>query len=94
LHTLGFAESWEAWSDEALVGGIYAVVLNRAAFLESTFHYADNAGKVALVSLYESLCAEGVTLFDFQVPSVLAKTFGARTVSRRTFENLLHEAIH
>lgn len=93
LHALGFAESWEAWSDNELVGGIYAVVLNRAAFLESTFHYADNAGKVALVTLYETLCSEGITLFDFQVPSEIAETFGARTVGRSVFENLLREAI-
>jgi leucyl/phenylalanyl-tRNA--protein transferase len=93
LHELGFAESWEAWSDHELVGGIYAVVLNRSAFLESTFHYADNAGKIALVHLYQNLCAEGVWLFDFQVPSEIAESFGARTVSRAEFERLLREAI-
>lgn len=93
LHALGFAESWETWSDHELVGGTYAVILNRAAFLESTFHYADNAGKIALVTLYETLCAEGVCLFDFQIPSKIAESFGARTVDRARFEALLREAI-
>ncbi|GAB4423489.1 MAG: leucyl/phenylalanyl-tRNA--protein transferase [Turneriella sp.] len=93
LHALGFAESWEAWSDNELVGGIYAVVLNRAAFLESTFHYADNAGKICLVQLYETLCREGILLFDFQASSRLADAFGARAVEREQYERLLREAI-
>lgn len=94
LHALGFAESWEAWDKTRLVGGVYAVVINRAAALESTFHYADNAGKAAMVALFESLSAEGVTLFDFQVASELANAFGAETVSRAAFEKLLHRAMH
>lgn len=94
LHTLGFAESWETWHGEELVGGVYAVVINRFAALESTFHYADNAGKVAIVALLESLRAEGVILFDFQVASALAETFGAETMSRSEYEKLLHRAMH
>lgn len=93
LHALGFAESWETWSDDELVGGVYAVVLNHAAFLESTFRYADHAGKLALVGLYETLTGEGVRLFDFQVSSRIATALGAYTVGRAAYELLLREAI-
>lgn len=93
LHALGWAESWEAWSDNELVGGIYGVVLNRAAFLESTFHLANNAGKVALVAMYETLVSEGVQLFDFQVHSEIAASFGAYEIDRSEFEFELGQAL-
>ncbi|MCS6971929.1 MAG: leucyl/phenylalanyl-tRNA--protein transferase [Turneriella sp.] len=93
LHELGFAESCECWFGEQLVGGVYGVVLNRYASLESTFHYMDNAGKVAIVAFYEALCQEGVILFDFQVPSALSHAFGAREVPRHEFEMMLKQAL-
>ncbi len=93
LFELGWAHSWEAYSGNRLVGGIYGVVLGRAAFLESTFHLEDNAGKIALVAMYEQLMTEGVVLFDFQVPSEIADSFGAYEIERSEFEFLLQEAL-
>jgi leucyl/phenylalanyl-tRNA--protein transferase len=93
LFRLGWAHSWEAFAGGRLVGGIYGVVLGRAAFLESTFHLQDNAGKVALVAMYDELAGEGVKLFDFQVPSEIADSFGAYEVPRAEFEAMLHEAL-
>lgn len=93
LFELGWAHSWEAYAGSRLVGGIYGVVLGRAAFLESTFHLQDNAGKAALVAMYEGLTSEGVQLFDFQVPSEIADSFGAYEVPRAAFEAMLREAL-
>jgi leucyl/phenylalanyl-tRNA---protein transferase len=93
LFQLGWAHSWEACAGNQLVGGIYCVVLGRAAFLESTFHLEDNAGKIALVAMYEQLVADGVSLFDFQVQSEIAVSFGAYEVERAEFEKYLNQAL-
>ncbi|AFM10822.1 Leucyl/phenylalanyl-tRNA--protein transferase [Turneriella parva DSM 21527] len=93
LFELGWAHSWEAYEDSRLVGGIYGVVLGRAAFLESTFHLQNNAGKIALVNMYEQLLGSGAQFFDFQVPSEIAESFGAYEVPRATFEKMLRQAL-
>lgn len=94
LHRLGWAHSWEVYNEDALVGGIYGVVLNRAAFLESTFHLVPNAGKEAFVCMYNDLVTSGVTLFDFQVQSEIAESFGAYEIDRSVFENKLQLALN
>jgi leucyl/phenylalanyl-tRNA---protein transferase len=93
LHELGWAHSWETYADGQLIGGIYGVVLGRAAFLESTFHLAPNAGKEAFVAMYRLLSASGIRLFDFQVHSEIAQSFGAYEIDREEFEALLNEAL-
>lgn len=93
LHDEGWAHSWETFEGKRLVGGIYGVVLERAAFLESTFHLEDNAGKVAFVAMYEELTQRGIDLFDFQVHSEIAESFGAYEVERSEFERYLRRAI-
>lgn len=80
-------------SADRLVGGIYGVVINRAAFLESTFHLEPNAGKQAFVAMYGDLFESGVELFDFQVQSEIAESFGAYEVSRAEFERKLQLAL-
>lgn len=93
LHRLGWAHSWESFKGDRLVGGIYGVIINRAAFLESTFHLEPNAGKQAFVTMYGDLVKSGVELFDFQVQSEIAESFGAYEVSRADFENKLQLAL-
>jgi leucyl/phenylalanyl-tRNA--protein transferase len=93
LYRLGWAHSWESFLAGRLVGGIYGVVINRAAFLESTFHLEPNAGKQAFVAMYEDLVQSGVALFDFQVQSEIAESFGAYEVPRADFESKLQLAL-
>lgn len=93
LHELGWAHSWETWAGNRLIGGLYGVVLNHVAFLESTFHLENNAGKEAFVFMYNDLVGEGVRLFDFQVHSEIAETFGAYEIERSAFEAELSRAL-
>lgn len=93
LHELGWAHSWETWSNNRLIGGLYGVVINSVAFLESTFHLEDNAGKEAFIFMYNDLINEGVVLFDFQVHSEIAETFGAYEIDRNDFESALSLAL-
>jgi leucyl/phenylalanyl-tRNA---protein transferase len=93
LFELGWAHSWETYLDDRLVGGIYGVVMGRAAFLESTFHLEANAGKEAFLAMYEDLTRSDAELFDFQVHSEIAESFGAYEVSRTLFEEYLRRAL-
>lgn len=93
LHEAGWAHSWETFADDRLIGGIYGVVMGRAAFLESTFHLEPNAGKEAFVAMYNDLIHESVELFDFQVHSEIAESFGAYEIPREDFEEFLHRAL-
>ncbi|MBV6494667.1 MAG: Leucyl/phenylalanyl-tRNA--protein transferase [Turneriella sp.] len=93
LYHTGWAHSWECFDGENLVGGLYGVVIKRAAFLESTFHLQPNAGKEAFLAMYDDLFSEGIELFDFQVPSAIAEAFGGYEVSREIYEIYLTEAL-
>src|SRR5262245_5371070 len=55
LHELGFAHSFEAWKDGALVGGLYGVSLGAAFFGESMFARAPDASKIAFVESVRQL---------------------------------------
>lgn len=93
LHDAGWAHSWEAWADGTLVGGLYGVKIGRAVFLESTFHRQENAGKAAFVFMFKEMEGAGVELFDFQVESALAMSFGAYEVMRAEYEAKLLRAL-
>jgi leucyl/phenylalanyl-tRNA---protein transferase len=93
LYEHGWAHSWETFVGDRLIGGIYGVVMGGAAFLESTFHLEPNAGKEAFVAMYDDLSERGIHLFDFQVHSEIAESFGAYEVSRAVFEKYLSRAL-
>ena len=94
LHRRGVAHSVEAWSDGALVGGLYGVALGRVFFGESMFAQASDASKVALAHLVAKLRADGVPLVDCQQETTHLAGFGARPIARRAFAALLAELIH
>ena len=66
LHARGHAHSVEVRQGEALVGGLYGVVLGGAFFGESMFSLARDASKVALVHLVARLRLGGFRLLDTQ----------------------------
>ncbi|MCP8465874.1 leucyl/phenylalanyl-tRNA--protein transferase [Pseudomonas sp. ZM23] len=85
LHNQGVAHSAEAWDGSELVGGLYGLAIGRLFFGESMFSRADNASKVAFVTLVRRLKAAGFELIDCQMPSQHLHSFGARAISRREF---------
>ncbi|WP_447749669.1 leucyl/phenylalanyl-tRNA--protein transferase [Pseudomonas nicosulfuronedens] len=89
LHRLGVAHSAEAWSGNELVGGLYGLAIGRLFFGESMFSRADNASKVAFVTLMQRLKAAGFVLIDCQMPTQHLHSFGARAISRREFASYL-----
>ncbi|WP_246209695.1 leucyl/phenylalanyl-tRNA--protein transferase [Pikeienuella piscinae] len=93
LHRMGYAHSVETRLDGTLVGGLYGVKLGAAFFGESMFSTAPDASKIALVHLVARLKAGGFQLLDTQFVTEHLAQFGARTVSRGRYHNLLELAV-
>jgi len=93
LHRMGHAHSVEAWSGDALVGGLYGVSLGAAFFGESMFSRATDASKLALVHLVARLRAGGFTLLDTQFVTEHLSQFGAVEIPRAEYKRRLAAAI-
>lgn len=93
LHAAGFCQSCEVWRENHLVGGVYGVSIGRMFAGESMFHREPNTSKIALCSLVEELARLGVRWLDCQVRTPLLEHFGARSIPRHDFLQLLGEAV-
>ena len=93
LHELGFAHSVEAWRGNELVGGLYGVSLGAAFFGESMFAWADNASKIAFVTLVAHLLIWGIHLIDCQVHTEHLARFGAREWPRHKYLSTLSQVL-
>lgn len=91
LHGLGHAHSFEAWADDSLVGGLYGIAIGRVFFGESMFARRTDASKVAFVHAVRFLAARGCELVDCQVATDHLRRFGATTMPRSEFIDLLSE---
>lgn len=85
LHELGLAHSCEAWLGDTLVGGLYGVSLGHVFFGESMFARADDASKLAFVTLVKWLASWGVGLIDCQQETAHLERFGATAWPRTKF---------
>ncbi len=94
LHRLGYAHSFEAWSGEALAGGLYGVSLGGAFFGESMFSREPDASKVAFVRGVEFLQQRGIELVDCQVRTDHLVRLGAREIPRTAFLERLDELLY
>jgi leucyl/phenylalanyl-tRNA--protein transferase len=92
LHRLGHAHSFEVWSGEDLVGGLYGVHRGGLFAAESMFHRVTDASKVALVASIRSLFGAGITLYDVQFVTPHLATLGAYEVPRSTYLARLADA--
>lgn len=93
LHAVGVAHTFELWVDGAPGAGIVAVLLGRAALLESMVHTVPHAGNVLLARTLDDLAGAGFTLCDIQLPTPHTVRLGARPLSRAVFEARLRAAL-
>jgi leucyl/phenylalanyl-tRNA---protein transferase len=93
LHHMGWANSFECFAGDELVGGLYGVRVGGLFAGESMFHTATDASKVALVALVDWLRTTGATLLDVQWTTPHLRSLGAVDVARREYLRLLDEAI-
>ncbi len=93
LHVEGHAHSFECWSGDRLVGGIYGVAIGGFFAGESMFHRASNASKVALCHLVEHLRARRFALFDIQMLTPVTRQLGGVTIPRHDYLRRLAQAV-
>jgi leucyl/phenylalanyl-tRNA--protein transferase len=85
MFDLGWAHSFEVWSDEELVGGLYGLRVGGLFAGEAMFHTADDASKVALVELVEWLQATDATLLDVQWATPHLRSLGVIEIPRNEY---------
>lgn len=93
LHELGYAHSFETYSDGRLVGGLYGVSLGGAFFGESMFHLESGASMVALCHLARKCREFGFDFVDSQVPTGHMRSLGGREVKRAEFLAMLGRSL-
>lgn len=89
LHAAGGAHSVEVWDGEALVGGLYGVLVGQVFCGESMFHRASDASKVALVELCSRLLEAGVRVVDVQEETEHLSSLGQVLVHRTDYLQVL-----
>lgn len=89
LHEMGHAHSLEVWQGDALVGGIYGVVVGAVFTGESMFHRVSDASKVAMAALDDHLAARGFALLDAQLHTDHLERMGGVLVPRAAFLDAL-----
>lgn len=94
LHHLGYAHSFEIWSEAGdLQGGLYGISLGRAFFGESMFHDQRDASKMAMYYLCQTLASWQFDFIDCQLPTAHLMSLGATIVDRAQFLTLLHQSL-
>ena len=93
LHAAGYAHSFEVHTDTDLGAGMLAVLIGRAAMLESMAHWVSHAGNVLLARTLDHLAARGYHFADVQLPTAHTMRLGARLISRAEYERRLDAAL-
>jgi leucyl/phenylalanyl-tRNA--protein transferase len=85
LHQLGYAHSFETWSEGKLVGGLYGIALGALFFGESMFSRKKDASKIAFSHLVAHLDLNEFKLLDCQMHTEHLSTLHAREIPRNDF---------
>lgn len=93
LHERGLAHSVETYLDGELVGGLYGVALGKSFCGESMFARADDASKIATVTMLGNLHVMGFHFVDCQVYTEHLGRFGAVEWPRAHFLRALRRAV-
>jgi len=93
LHRMGACHSVECWRGGKLLGGLYGVRIGAVFFGESMFSRAADASKVALVHLVARLNAGGFHLLDTQFVNAHLGTFGAISLAKTEYHQMLEPAL-
>ena len=94
LHRLGIAHSIEVIEDDIMIGGLYGLLLGKVFFGESMFSLKSNASKFAFIALDQLCVAGNIELIDCQVHNDHLESMGAKSISRKDFEDILRGAIN
>lgn len=89
LHRKGFAQSYEVWEGDNLVGGLYGIDLGHIFCGESMFSTTPNASKFAFIKLAQELEKKNYSLIDCQLYTDHLASLGATLMPRSKFIGFL-----
>lgn len=92
LHEKGFANSYEVWEDDKLVGGLYGIDLGHIFCGESMFSLVSNASKFAFINMVQEFEKKEYKLIDCQVYTQHLESLGAEEISRDKFSKVIKRA--
>lgn len=90
LYRRGFAMSVEVWDGDALVGGLYGVVIGKSFFGESMFSRVASGSKLALIHLAGVMKTRGGKLIDCQFETPHLKSMGGRHITYREYLDIIN----
>jgi leucyl/phenylalanyl-tRNA--protein transferase len=94
LHRLGWAHSFEVWTDDGtLAGGLYGLRVGTLFGAESMFHRVTDASKVAMAAMMQWAEETDVTLVDIQVLTPHTERMGGIEVTRDEYLERLKPAV-
>jgi len=93
LHRRGLAHSVEVWDGDNLAGGLYGVSLGKCFFGESMFCKANNASKLAFITLMQELSRRDFQFIDCQIFNDHLGSLGAIEIPRKRFLKELNVAL-
>ena len=93
MHAAGHAHSFEIYAGDRLGAGLLAVLIGRAAMLESMSHRVSHAGNVLVARTLDHLAARGFHFADLQLPTDHTIRLGARLIAREEYERRLQAAL-
>lgn len=93
LHELGFAHSFESYSEGELVGGLYGLSIGNGFFGESMFFTKTDASKVAFYHLVQFAIKHNFAFIDAQQETDHLTSLGAGTIPRNDFLELLSNSL-
>src|SRR3546814_10132900 len=85
LHAFGWSHSSEVRDGDALVGGLYSLVIGQMCFAESMFSARSGASNLALAALAQRLAQWHWPLIDAQLSNPHLLSLGAKAMPRDTF---------
>jgi len=92
LHRLGYAHSFEIWSESGdLVGGGFGIAIGRVFLSDSLFSRERDVSKMVSSALYYHLAKWGFVLCDGRDHTPMQEAMGYREISRAEYEALLAE---
>jgi len=86
------ALSVEVWFKNELVGGLYGVYIKSIFSGESMFYKKSEASKVAIFHMVEFLKQKGVDWMDTQMVTPVLAQFGAQSIDRKIYLELLKKS--
>jgi leucyl/phenylalanyl-tRNA--protein transferase len=93
MHAAGYAHSFEIYAGDRLGAGLLAVLIGRAAMLESMSHWVSHAGNVLVARTLDHLADRGYHFADLQLPTDHTMRLGAKLIARAEYERRLRAAL-